>query len=131
MAVPLHRLHQCGHQRFQALAVDPVRRLPDNHQRVADRVVVDAPAGLSFRPAPGGARARKGIACLRWKPVTASNSSRVRVFSARVPTAHLRASAPTSSSRAVVLILLIPVLLEPIRWGSISDEATRYAKGAF
>ena len=61
---------------------------------------------------------RTRIACLRWKPVTTSNSSRIRVFSARVPTAYLRASAPTSSSRAVVLILLIPVFLEPIRWGA-------------
>ena len=55
---------------------------------------------------------RTRIACFRWKPVTASNSSRIRVFSARVQTAYLRAGAVTSSSRAAVLIFLIPVLLK-------------------
>ncbi len=69
--------------------------------------------------------------------MTASNSSGIRVFSARVQTAYLRASAATSSSRAAVLIFLIPVLLEGnsrgehFSWGnalgqgSISGEAMR------
>ena len=58
MAVPLHRLDERRHQRLQPLAADPVRRLPEHHQRVADRVVVDAPASPSFRAAPRRARAQ-------------------------------------------------------------------------
>ena len=75
---------------------------------------------------------RTRIACFRWKPVTASNSSRIRLFSARVPTAYRRASALTSSVRAAVLIFPIPMLLQACgSLGSISDEATPQAKGAF
>src|SRR3954470_8522862 len=41
--VALHRLHENGRQRFQALAADPVRRLPEHDQRFADRLIVEAP----------------------------------------------------------------------------------------
>src|SRR4051794_4070241 len=43
MSVPLHRLNENGRQRFQALAADPVRCLPEHDQRFADRLIVEAP----------------------------------------------------------------------------------------
>src|SRR5215218_9158718 len=43
MPVALHRLHENGRQHFQALAADPVRRLPEHDQRFADRLIVEAP----------------------------------------------------------------------------------------
>ena len=46
------------------------------------------------------------------------DSSRIRVFSARVHTAYRRDRALISSSRAVVLIFLMPVLPKAIPWGA-------------
>ena len=63
-------------------------------------------AGPAFRPPPGGPDRSTRIACLRWKPVTASSSSRIRVFSSQVPTTYRLANALTNSSRAVVVIFL-------------------------
>ena len=57
VAVPLHGGDQGRHQRLQPLAADPVRRLPENHQRLTDRVVVDASATSAV-----------GAACRRSRP---------------------------------------------------------------
>ena len=40
MPVPLHRVHENGRQRFQALAADPVRCLPEHDQHLAERLTV-------------------------------------------------------------------------------------------
>ena len=54
LLVPFHRLDQCRHQRLQAFATDPVRCLPQNDYRLADRLDVDQPTGLRHRAARGG-----------------------------------------------------------------------------
>jgi hypothetical protein len=43
MAVALHRFDQQGRERLQPLATDPIRRLPEHDQRLADGLVIDAP----------------------------------------------------------------------------------------
>src|SRR3954467_11728071 len=47
------------------------------------------------------------MACLRWNPVTATNSSRMRPFSARLPLLYRSMTAATSSSRVAMLTRLI------------------------
>src|SRR6185312_9840222 len=47
------------------------------------------------------------MACLRWNPVTATNSSRMRPFSARLPLRYRSMTAATSSSRVAMLTRLI------------------------
>ena len=37
------------HQRPKTLAADPIRRLPQHNQRLADRIIVDTPSALSQR----------------------------------------------------------------------------------
>jgi len=41
MAMPLHRLDQHRHQRFQPLAANSVRRLPKQNERVPFRLIID------------------------------------------------------------------------------------------
>jgi len=43
MPMALHGLDENRRQRFQALAADPVRCLPEHDQRLANRLVIDAP----------------------------------------------------------------------------------------
>src|SRR6478735_1204520 len=43
MPMALHRLNENGRQWLEALAADPVRCLPDHDQRLADRLVIEAP----------------------------------------------------------------------------------------
>ena len=64
------------------------------------------------------ARSRR-IACLRCKPLTAANSSRIRPRSFRLPEAYRPASAATSSSRVVMLIHPISAPADDARWGAI------------
>jgi hypothetical protein len=50
MLVSLHRLNEAGYQWLEALAADPVRRLPDHNQRVADRVIIKSAGGSWSAP---------------------------------------------------------------------------------
>src|SRR5215469_1490122 len=70
MFVSLHRLNEEGHQRFETLAADPVRRLPDHNQRIADRLIIksargpwSAPCGLFAAQHPHGVLAMKTGHC--------------------------------------------------------------------
>ena len=47
----LHGLHQVGQSRLQPLATDPVSNFPDHDQRLADRLIIAAPA-LFYRRLP-------------------------------------------------------------------------------
>src|SRR3954452_24410315 len=58
------------------------------------------------------------MACLRWKPVIATNSSRMRPFSARVPLLYRSMTAATSSSRVAMLTRLIAISPTPSRPGA-------------
>ena len=49
------------------------------------------------------------MACLRWNPVTATNSSRMRPFSARLPLLYRSMTTATSSSRVAMLTRLIAI----------------------
>ena len=51
VAMALHGLHQVGQCRLQPLAADPVSSFPDHDHRLADRLIVDAPA-LFYRRLP-------------------------------------------------------------------------------
>src|SRR5215207_9745654 len=53
------------------------------------------------------------MACLRWNPVTATNSSRMRPRSARLPLLYRSMTAATSSSRVAMLTRLIAVSPTP------------------
>src|SRR5215212_11853899 len=53
------------------------------------------------------------MACLRWNPVTATNSSRMRPRSARLPLLYRSMTAATSSSRVAMLTRLIDVSPTP------------------
>src|SRR5215210_331894 len=59
------------------------------------------------------------MACLRWNPVTATNSSRMRPFSARLPVLYRSMTAATRSSRVTMLTRLI------------TDPPTPSGSGAF
>src|SRR5262250_1257657 len=70
MFVSLHRLNEEGHQRFETLAADPVRRLPDHNQRIADCLIIksargpwSAPCGLFAAQHPHGVLAMKTGHC--------------------------------------------------------------------
>src|SRR3954463_11773503 len=131
MPVPLHRLHENGRQRLQALAADPVRRLPEHDQRFADRLIVEAP----LRP---------------WcrAPVRRSTAEHAHGVLAMEPghRDELVQDAPFLGPPAVAVSLddrrheFIPRrhahplhrdLPDPIRVGSISDEATDQHSGTF
>src|SRR3954465_6575246 len=58
------------------------------------------------------------MACLRWNPVTATNSSRMRPFSARRPLLVPSMTAATSSSRVAMLTRLIAISPTPSRPGA-------------
>src|SRR3954453_20943929 len=58
------------------------------------------------------------MACLRWNPVTATNSSRMRPFSARLPLLYRSMTAATSSSRVAMLTRLIAISPTPSRPGA-------------
>ena len=53
MAVPFHRIDQDRHQRPQPLAAHTVRRFPDHDQRLAHRVIIQAPPGSRAGPSAG------------------------------------------------------------------------------
>src|SRR5215207_9161341 len=53
------------------------------------------------------------MACLRWNPVTATNSSRMRPRSARLPLLYRSMTAATSSSRVAMLTRLIALSPTP------------------
>src|SRR5262245_44030077 len=70
MFVSLHRLKEEGHQRFETLAADPVRRLPHHNQRIADCLIIksargpwSAPCGLFAAQHPHGVLAMKTGHC--------------------------------------------------------------------
>ena len=44
MAVPLHGRDQPGEDRFEAFATDAIRGLPEDDERLADRLRIDRPA---------------------------------------------------------------------------------------
>lgn len=79
----LHRLDQERQQRFQSLAANPVRCLPENYQRISFGFLVNPATRAANRGLPISPRSRR-IACFRWKPVTTTNSSRIRALSARL-----------------------------------------------
>src|SRR3954466_3965043 len=58
------------------------------------------------------------MACLRWKPVIATNSSRMRPFSARLPLLYRSMTPATSSSRVAMLTRLITAPPTPPRPGA-------------
>src|SRR5215213_5761844 len=53
------------------------------------------------------------MACLRWNPVTATTSSRMRPFSARLPLLYRSMTAATRSSRVAMLTRLIAISPTP------------------
>src|SRR3954466_1500889 len=53
------------------------------------------------------------MACLRWNPVTATNSSRMRPFPAPLPLLYRSMPAATSSSRVAMLTRLIAISPTP------------------
>jgi hypothetical protein len=103
-------LNKDGYQTFETLAADPVRRLPDHNQRIADCVIIksahgpwSAPCGLFAAQHPHGVLAMKtGVrhellatsVSLTHRTATAS-SSRVAMVTRLIP-----ASAPQYQSRA-------------------------------
>ena len=63
------------------------------------------------------------MACLRWYPVSATNSSRIRRLSTAVLCRYLSAAATTNSRRASGLIVdIVPP------FGSRNSEATMLAR---
>ena len=65
MAVPLHGIDQHRDQRLQALAADPIGRLPQHRQRLAHRLVIETIAGArTVLPCWTSSRSTR-IACLR------------------------------------------------------------------
>ena len=63
------------------------------------------------------------MACLRWYPVSATNSSRIHPFSVAVPCRYRSATAITNSCRASGLIVdIVPP------FGSKDSEATMLAR---
>ena len=64
MTVPLHRRDQQRDQRLQPLAADPVRRLPENHKRLAHGVVVHTPFGPGSRPIRNAPLPKKALRML-------------------------------------------------------------------
>ena len=129
--VPFHRLDQYRPQRLQAFATDAVRCLPQNDDRLTDRLVVDPPTGLRLRaarasgapqPPHRGLSVKAGNrnefvenACLLGAPGNCVPSC--QSVNQLVPCRH--AHFPHSNApRAIVL-------------GNISHEATTPAKGAF
>ena len=70
MFVSLHGLNEERQQGLEALAADPVRRLPDHNQRIADRIIIksargslSAPRGLFVTQDPHGMLAVKTGHC--------------------------------------------------------------------
>src|SRR4051812_1639027 len=131
MPVALHRLHENGRQRFQALAADPVRRLPDHNQRLADSLVIKA----SLRP-------------WRRAPCRLSTTEHAHGVLAMEPghRDELVQDAPFLGPPALAVSLddrrheFIPrrhahpphrYLPDPIQAGSFSDEATAQHSGTF
>src|SRR3954468_15370543 len=131
MPVALHRLHENGRQRFQALAADPVRRLPEHDQRLADRLIVEAPLRPWGRAPVGLSTPEHAHGVLAMEPGHRD---------------ELVQDAPLLGPPALAVSLddrrheFIPrrhahpphrYLPDPIRVGSISDEATAQHSGTF
>ena len=98
MFVSLHRLNEEGHQRFETLAANPVRRLPDHNQRIADCLIIksargpwSAPCGLFAAQHPHGVLAMKTGHC-----------------DELIQNAGFPRTATTSSSRVAMVTRLIP-----------------------
>src|SRR5215472_5442353 len=71
MFVSLHGLNEERQQGLEAFAANPVRRLPDHNQRIADRIIIksargslSAPGGLFATQHPHGMLAMKTGHCL-------------------------------------------------------------------
>src|SRR4051794_39108469 len=131
MSVPLHRLNENGRQRFQPLAADPVRCLPEHDQRFADRLVIKAP----LRPwgrAPVGlptAEHAHGVLAMETSyrdelvqdaPFLGPPALAVSLDDRRHKFIPRRHAHPPHDGPS-----------DPIRAGSISDEATAQHSGTF
>ncbi len=55
-----HRLDENRQQRLQALAADPIRRLPDHNQRIADRIIINAARRPRSRASLGPSASEQG-----------------------------------------------------------------------
>lgn len=64
MTVPFHRFEKDGQQRFQPLAADAVRRLPEQYERIAFRFIINPRPRSPAYNRPLTARSSR-IACLR------------------------------------------------------------------
>ena len=82
MAVPFQGRDEAGQDRLEALATNAIRCFPQDDQGFPDRLVVGPPGDRWGGGRDAAARASSRIACLRWHPATATNSSRTLVFSA-------------------------------------------------
>ena len=81
MAVPLQGGDQAGQDRLETLATDSVRGFPQDDQGFPHRLVVGPPSDHSGSGFGETVRASSRMACLRWHPATATNSSRILVLS--------------------------------------------------
>jgi|SRR5215469_11895727 len=130
MFVSLHRFNEEGNQRLETLAADPVRRLPDHNERVADCLIIkstrgpwSAPCGLFTAQHPHGVLAMKtghrheliqDAGFLATLAISVSLTHRYHQFISR------RHGDPPH-----------PPLRSPISVGSKLDEATAQYPGAF
>lgn len=108
MTMPFHRFDQGRDQRLQPLTANPVGCFPEHDQRLANRIIVHtrradlAPVRRPRRPPPSNR-----AACLRWKPVTATNSFSIWPRSVRLLRLYRSTIAATNSSRVAMLTRLI------------------------
>src|SRR3954454_18563358 len=127
----LHRLHENRRQRLQALAADPVRCLPEHDQRLVDRLVIKAPLRPWCR-APVGLPAAEhahGVLAMRTgyrdelvqdAPLLGPPAVAVSLDDRRHEFIPRRHAHPPHRD-----------LPDPIRVGSMSDEATDQHSGTF
>src|SRR4051794_35331179 len=71
------------------------------------------------------------MACLRWNPVTATNASRMRPFSACLPLLYRSMTAATSSCRVAMLTRLIAISPTPSRPGAFQMRQRDQHSGTF
>ena len=112
IAVPFHAFDQERHHRAQPLATDPVGRLPRHDERLARGAVMHAAARSRTGNRHVPPARSTSVACLRWNPVTAVNSSRIRPWSALIPTAY-RATTAAGAGRAASRVFPAHPLISP------------------
>ena len=70
---------------WSRFAADSIGGLPEHHQCLGDRVAVATWARPSHRRELSPAQPQNTDRMLRWYPVTATNSSKIRHFPSREP----------------------------------------------